>query len=66
MRYFSRAFSTHRHIYSSLQALHGSEAMRSILGDNFVDLYCLVKEGEYREFQEIITPWEREILMFNV
>jgi glutamine synthetase len=46
--------------------MQGSEAMRSILGNNFVDLYCAVKEDEYREFQEIITPWEREILMFNV
>jgi glutamine synthetase len=40
--------------------------MRSMLGDNFVELYCAVKEQEHREFQEIITPWEREILMFNV
>jgi len=63
---YSDDFSLHRHIHASLQALQGSEAMRSILGDNFVDLYCTVKEDEYREFQEIITPWEREILMFNV
>jgi len=56
----------HRHIYASLQALQGSAAMRSILGDKFVELYCAVKDDEYREFQEIITPWEREILMFNV
>ena len=40
--------------------------MRSMLGDNFVELYCKVKDDEYKEFQEIITPWEREILMFNV
>lgn len=40
--------------------------MRSILGTNFVDIYSRIKEDEYREFQEIITPYEREILMFNV
>jgi glutamine synthetase len=40
--------------------------MRKILGDNFVDLYGIVKEHEYSEVQEIITPYEREILMFNV
>ena len=44
----------------------GSAAMRSILGDYFVELYCAMKDNEYRVFQEIITPWEREILMFNV
>jgi len=59
-------FSLYRHICASLQALQGSAAMRSILGDKFVELYCAMKDHEYREFQEIITPWEREILMFNV
>jgi glutamine synthetase len=63
---YSNEFTLHRHLYASLAAMQGSEAMRSILGNNFVDLYCAVKEDEYREFQEIITPWEREILMFNV
>jgi glutamine synthetase len=59
-------YGLHRHIYVAIEALRGSNAMRSILGDSFVDLYCALKEDEYREFQEIITPWEREVLMFNV
>ena len=40
--------------------------MRSMLGDDFITLYCALKSAEHMEFQEIITPWEREILMFNV
>ena len=40
--------------------------MRGMLGDSFVDLYTALKDAEYQELQEIITPWEREILMFNV
>jgi glutamine synthetase len=40
--------------------------MRDMLGDAFVTLYSSLKDEEYREFQEIITPYEREILMFNV
>ena len=59
-------FGLHRHICSAIGALAGSNAMRSILGDDFVSLYCLLKDAEYMEFQETITPWEREILMFNV
>ena len=58
--------SLHRHIYNATEALRESNAMRSMLGDGFVDLYCALKDDEYKEFQEIITPWEREILMFNV
>ena len=56
----------HRHICSAIDALKGSEAMRSMLGDEFVSLYTMLKDAEYMEFQEIVTRWEREILMFNV
>jgi glutamine synthetase len=63
---YGAEFGLHRHIYSAIEAFGASEAMRSILGDNFVSLYCALKQEEYMEFQEIITPWEREILMFNV
>ncbi len=59
-------FGLHKHIYSAVDALHASKAMRSMLGDAFVNLYTTVKDDEYKEFQEIITPYEREILMFNV
>ena len=63
---YGSEFGLHRHIYSAIDALRDSNAMRSILGEEFVDVYCAVKSDEYMEFQEIITPWEREILMFNV
>ena len=48
------------------EAMRESSAMRKMLGDEFVTLYTSLKDHEYREFQEIITPYEREILMFNV
>jgi len=59
-------FGLHRHISASIDAFRSSNAMRSMLGEDFVDLYCNLKEDEYLEFEEIITPWEREVLMFNV
>ena len=59
-------FSLHPHIYASIDAMKNSDAMRKTLGDEFVSLYCALKGNEYREFQSIITPWEREVLLFNV
>jgi glutamine synthetase len=56
----------HRDIYPAILAMRGSDALRSVLGEEFVNLYTALKDDEYREFQEIITPYEREILMFNV
>ncbi len=63
---YGSEFELHRHIYSAIEAMRGSNAMRSMLGDEFVTLYTALKDEENREFQEIITPYEREILMFNV
>jgi len=59
-------FGLHRHIFAAIDAMRDSKAMRDMLGDQFVTLYTALKEDEFREFQEIITPYEREILMFNV
>jgi glutamine synthetase len=63
---YGSEFGLHRHIYSAIEALRESSAMRNMLGDDFVRVYFALKDDEYMEFQEIITPWEREILMFNV
>jgi glutamine synthetase len=63
---YGSEFKLHWHIYSAIDALRDSNAMRSMLGDEFVTLYCALKHAEFMEFEEIITPWEREILMFNV
>ncbi len=63
---YSDDFDLHRHIYAAIEAMRDSDAMRSMLGDAFVTLYTALKDDEYMEFQEIITPWEREILMLNV
>ena len=63
---YSGKFELHRHILMSIEALRESAALRSMLGDEFVSLYTALKDEEYREFQQIITPYEREILMFNV
>jgi glutamine synthetase len=59
-------FSLHRFLYEAIDAFEDSAAMRSMLGDAFVNLYSTVKKMECHEFQEIVTPWEREVLMFNV
>ncbi|MBT8108020.1 MAG: glutamine synthetase family protein [Gammaproteobacteria bacterium] len=63
---YGEDYGLHKHIYSAVDAMRESNAMRGMLGNPFVDLYTALKDAEYQEFQEIITPYEREILMFNV
>ena len=59
-------FSLHRFLYEAIDAFEASEAMKKTLGEQFVKIYSSIKKDECREFQEIVTPWEREVLMFNV
>lgn len=63
---YDQPFELHPFLYEAIKAMEQSEAMRNTLGDKFVTLYCAVKLDECREFQEIVTPWEREVLLFNV
>ena len=63
---YDQPFSLHPFMYEAIKAMESSDAMRKVLGDRFVTLYCAVKSDECREFQEIVTPWEREVLLFNV
>ena len=63
---YDQPFSLHPFMFEAIKAMETSEAMRKMLGDRFVGLYCAVKYDECREFQEIVTPWEREVLLLNV
>jgi glutamine synthetase len=59
-------FALHRHLYEALDALRANPELRAVLGDDFVDQYCAVKELEYREYQRHISEWERSELMYSV
>lgn len=50
----------------ALDLMDESAAMRETLGSEFVDVYQAVKRNEYKEFLQVISPWEREHLLLNV
>jgi len=55
-----------RHWYDSLQRLQDCKELREILGDTFIDVYVAVKELEFDNFLNVISPWEREHLLLKV
>ena len=55
-----------RHWYDSLQRLSDCHELREILGDKFVEVYVAVKEIEFDNFLNVISPWEREHLLLKV
>jgi glutamine synthetase len=51
---------------ASLETLRGSKAIRGILGEAFIDIYCEIKRIEHDTYFQVISPWEREYLLLNV
>lgn len=43
-----------------------SKALRSALGESFVDTYCNIKRSEYEHRSSVLSPWDVRFLMTNV
>lgn len=50
----------------ALDLLADSGPVREVLGVEFCTIYEAVKRNEYKEFLQVISPWEREHLLLNV
>ncbi len=50
----------------ALDLLEADAALIEVIGADFHKVYNSVKRNEYKEFQQVISPWEREHLLLNV
>ncbi|MEM0937565.1 MAG: glutamine synthetase family protein [Pseudomonadota bacterium] len=50
----------------ALRLFQESNALHDVLGKQFASVYATVKDLEYQEFLQVISPWEREHLLLNV
>jgi len=50
----------------ALDRLEEDTALRDVMGVEFCKVYSSVKRNEYKEFLQVISPWEREHLLLNV
>ena len=50
----------------ALDLLDDDQALKEIMGLEFCKVYDSVKRNEYKEFLQVISPWEREHLLLNV
>ncbi|MGR3485663.1 MAG: glutamine synthetase family protein [Paracoccaceae bacterium] len=55
-----------RGLHAALDLLDADQAVRAVLGEEFVRVYSIVKRAEYEEFLHVISPWEREHLLLAV
>ncbi|WP_395543189.1 glutamine synthetase family protein [Neotabrizicola sp. sgz301269] len=50
----------------ALDLLDEDAALKEVMGTDFIKVYNSVKRNEYKEFLQVISPWEREHLLLNV
>ena len=50
----------------ALRLFGEGDKVRKVLGEEFCDLYEIVKRSEYDAFLQVISPWEREHLLLSV
>ena len=50
----------------ALDLLDEDDALKDVMGVDFIKVYDSVKRNEYKEFLQVISPWEREHLLLNV
>ncbi|OZA11859.1 MAG: glutamine synthetase, partial [Rhodobacterales bacterium 17-64-5] len=50
----------------ALDLLEEDKALCEVMGPEFVAVYDSVKRNEYKEFLQVISPWERQHLLLNV
>ena len=55
-----------RSMYQALELLDDCPELAEIMGEEFTFVYKSAKRMEYEEFQEVISPWEREHLLMTV
>lgn len=55
-----------RSMAQALDALEGCADLAEVMGEEFTYVYKSAKRMEYEEFQEVISPWEREHLLMTV
>tara|TARA_B110000208_G_scaffold122217_1_gene149112 strand:+ start:160 stop:1524 length:1365 start_codon:yes stop_codon:yes gene_type:complete len=55
-----------RSLGESLDWLRRDSDLNEVLGQDFITVYTEIKEVEFAEFMQVISPWEREHLLLHV
>jgi glutamine synthetase len=55
-----------RHLDDAIERLTSCKPLADIFGDHFLQTYGAIKETEYQEYFDVVSPWERRFLLLNV
>jgi glutamine synthetase len=55
-----------RHLDDAIELLRRCEPLAELFGAHFIEAYAAIKDAEYREYFDVVSPWERRFLLLNV
>lgn len=55
-----------RHLDDAIDKLMACKPLAAMFGEHFIETYSAIKEAEYREYFDVISPWERRFLLLHV
>jgi glutamine synthetase len=55
-----------RHFLDSIKIMRQDSALKTVLGEGFVETYLDAKEMEYDSFSSVLSPWETKYLLLTV
>jgi glutamine synthetase len=55
-----------RHLDDAVELLARCEPLAELFGEHFIQTFSAIKQAEYSEYFDVISPWERRFLLLNV
>ncbi|WP_144372420.1 glutamine synthetase family protein [Vogesella urethralis] len=55
-----------RHLDDAIDLLMNCQPLAELFGEHFIQAYSAIKEAEYGEYFNVISPWERRFLLLHV
>ncbi|MGC4396362.1 glutamine synthetase family protein [Hydrogenophaga sp. T2] len=55
-----------RHLDDAVEKLMQCAPLVELFGEHFIQAYGAIKDTEYREYFDVVSPWERRFLLLNV
>lgn len=55
-----------RHLDDAVEKLMQCAPLVELFGEHFIQTYAAIKDTEYREYFDVVSPWERRFLLLNV
>ena len=55
-----------RHLDDAVERLKACRPLSDLFGEPFIQAYSAIKEAEYSEYFDVVSPWERRFLLLHV